>query len=870
VAKQFGSDRTSRFTIPILARPARLVATTRLVEPLESRQLFAVSLDAAGYTVVTPSRDDRVVYVSSSTGSDDNDGSSPSSAVRSLGRGASLLRDDHGDQLLLKRGDTWHGAVPAWNKGGASAERPMVLGAYGTGDRPTVATDGATALSVAGLPVSHLVVQGVRFAATARDPNSPDFDPAAAGRMNTGLDFSAPGSDLLLEDCLVADFGTNVVFYRDTGNRLANVRVRRNVIVDAYSTTERHSQGLFATGVDGLTLDGNVFDHNGWNEQVAGAGATMFNHDVYLTSNTTGVVVTGNVFANAGSHGLQARSGGDILDNLFVANPLHLSYGLVNGDGSPTAGGVSGTVNGNVFLGTRDIAGAGRGVGVEIANVKAAGPTFLSNNVFSNVEGNGVAWQAGGFAAISLTVGSGKDDASLAVGLRDLTVQGNVVYRWFRGLSLQGDMRPDASGTDGYSGLVVKQNAFSQIAATAVVDHPAAFNGQAERWAGNSYDAGTSERRLLRVAGRSLTVDDWSDNAAGDVDDAPAYAAPNRSLATYAGGSAAAFFAAVRSMSAAGTATAASGSTTAAASPLYTAAGAIDYVRAGFQDSADATPRNWAPPSGPTATAALPAAVATDQSSLTFTVTYRDGEGLDLTTLDAGDVYLVGRGGAHLPATLLGVTPGDDDGKSATATYQVASPKAVWRKSDAGGYKVVAVDGQVKDTDGFALEGGTLLAGTVTVTVVPPPPTVKKVKFAKGKKGNPDTLTVTFDRDLAAVPPATSLWVGRLPDAAAIAADPALAADPAAAATPLDLSTATVTYDPLKRRATWTFAQPPAVDPATGLPVGFAGQLTTGSYQVRVVAAGVASAEDGKPLDGNADGLGGDDYVWAKTLKVKR
>ena len=60
-----------------------------------------------GWTTFDPGSDTRVVYVSSSTGSDVNDGSSPALAVRTVERGADLVRDGQNDFLLLHRGDVW-------------------------------------------------------------------------------------------------------------------------------------------------------------------------------------------------------------------------------------------------------------------------------------------------------------------------------------------------------------------------------------------------------------------------------------------------------------------------------------------------------------------------------------------------------------------------------------------------------------------------------------------------------------------------------------------------------------------------------------------------------------------------------------------
>ena len=63
----------------------RLPGTVR-AERLELRRMLSVAVGPDGWTVVTPPADVRVVYVSSSVGSDANDGAGPASPVRSLAR----------------------------------------------------------------------------------------------------------------------------------------------------------------------------------------------------------------------------------------------------------------------------------------------------------------------------------------------------------------------------------------------------------------------------------------------------------------------------------------------------------------------------------------------------------------------------------------------------------------------------------------------------------------------------------------------------------------------------------------------------------------------------------------------------------------
>src|SRR5882724_12812376 len=64
-------------------------------------------LDANGWTTFTPSADKRIIYVSSSTGSDSNNGLSPNAAVATIAKGLSRIRNRSADWLLLKAGDTW-------------------------------------------------------------------------------------------------------------------------------------------------------------------------------------------------------------------------------------------------------------------------------------------------------------------------------------------------------------------------------------------------------------------------------------------------------------------------------------------------------------------------------------------------------------------------------------------------------------------------------------------------------------------------------------------------------------------------------------------------------------------------------------------
>ncbi|HEX8914948.1 MAG TPA: right-handed parallel beta-helix repeat-containing protein, partial [Humisphaera sp.] len=445
------------FVAPSRVASAAPSARPVVAEPLEPRELMSVSINAAGLTVVTPSADSRVVYVSAS-GSDLNNGLSASSPVKSLAKAQSLVRDRMPDQVLLKRGDVFYDAFGYWKKSGRGDDEPMVIGAYGDGDRPEVRTGNATGItvgSIAAQRMADVAILGIRFRASGRDPS---LGGTAFASTAKGISVVSAVDDLLIEDCKVERFQTNVSFVPVYGDS-SDVRVRRCIVVDAF-TTSGYGSGLFADGVRGLTVEGSTFDHNGWLE-AAGAAANLHNHNLYITGNTSGVAVRYNVIANASSHGVQARSGGEITNNLFVDNPIGLSYGLVNGAGVDTPGGVTGTVSGNVFLGGRDIDGAGRGMAIEVSNIAHAS---IRDNVISTGYAAGKLW------AISLAGAEGVDQGN-SVGIQDLTVEDNTIYRWYKGLFLQYGLSPDAGNSWQELGTVtVRNNDWVDIASTVYIN----------------------------------------------------------------------------------------------------------------------------------------------------------------------------------------------------------------------------------------------------------------------------------------------------------------------------------------------------------------------------------------------------------------
>ena len=437
--------RKSR-TADVLTRSVNPDCRIARIEGLESRELLSASINSAGWTVVTPPRGARVIYVSSSRGNDRNSGLSASSPVKSIGRAESMIRNNSADEMLLKRGDTFNSSLGFWTRSGMSPQNPIVVGAYGSGSRPTLATGNSSALVGGGATINNLDIIGIRMYPNARRGSGPD-----------GISIDSRASNILIENCDIQGYHDNIIFEKYFGP-ITNITIRRSNVSNAWSGNGSHSEGAYFDGVNGLTLQDNVFDHDGWNPS-RGGWATMFNQAVYVTAFCSNLTAVDNIFSNASNFGLEARCGGKIQNNLFYNDADGLSFGLV--DGSPvTAGGVSGSIIGNVFIGSHAIGRVTYGNGVMIGNINRGG-VVVSNNLFEN---NSV----GKVAAINLEVGASNSNFNKAVGLNNVKVQNNVVYNWYEGLWVQGGLHPGGSGPYAINNVTVSGNRFSRTHSSSV------------------------------------------------------------------------------------------------------------------------------------------------------------------------------------------------------------------------------------------------------------------------------------------------------------------------------------------------------------------------------------------------------------------
>lgn len=688
------SVATDRFR---LVRSARGLG----IEVLEPRVLLSVSQDPNGWTAVTPSADTRIIYVSSSLGNDANSGTSVAAPVQSLSRAASLVRSGFPDWILLRCGDVFNGSFTNWSKSGRSADEPMLIGNYGDGARPLLNTGtsaaGLSTLNSPALPINYVDVIGLQFYENNRDPASPTFNPSAAGG-GVGFQFYAPGGNVLIEDCSFRFYRYNLDIEGLYGP-VGNITVRRCVVADAWSSNS-HSEGIYAYSVDNIALLQNVFDHNGWNAQIAGAKETGFNHNIYFSSTVTGADIEENIIANASYAGVMARSGGIIDDNLFLQNTVAVVVGNANGADS-TAGGVTGSLVGNVVVGDKSLGGLAFGQGFEIGNTQPAAGLLVANNIFTQDTQHAK-------PAIQLTMATDTYNPQVTVGENDVTIQNNIVNGWWESLSTDGRFVPGGTGLFAFNNVSVLNNDFIN-ATDQVVRHDGVFDPTQETWAGNRYyTTKIAPSSWMSMQGNPISSSLWvaAYDPTGTVLTSVPYADPNRSAATYdatAGGPGTLddFLAQARLLSITNY------------RPQYMARAVMDYVRKGF--TLDTT--------APVAAAAAlnVGAAGAGATTYTFTVTYTDDFFLDPSSLGSSNLLVTGPNGYIQIATFIGAaapTVGAGGSQSTVATYQIVPPAGGWAVGEDGTYMISLKPNQVTDMAGNTAVAGTI--GSFNVDLTPP------------------------------------------------------------------------------------------------------------------------------------------------------
>lgn len=509
---------------------ARTFATLALSFVLPAAGGAAVAQD---WTVFTPSPDSRVIYVSSSTGNDSNNGLSQQSPKKTLAAGYGLLRDGYPDWLLLKSGDTWNERFASWNKSGRSTNEMMRLGSYGAGERPRLLTGASTGFEASvGSPKANLAITDVYFMADGYN---------GSNGAPYGITVYGPWSNLLIENCRVEGYFTNVALQGAESARMSNLRVRRNVILDAHKVgPDGHAQGLIIGHTNGGLIEGNLLDHNGWKPSV-GAMPTIFRHNVYLNpDNTTGLTVRANIVAQGAASGL--RSSGEVCENnLLLANPVNL---VVAGDVR--------VMRNNVTLDSRDLTSNDpRGFG---ASIRGANNLDFHHNIFAH------RFNPGYFNVAAIDIGSNTSG---------LQVHDNIVYKWNPAGANVGQA---VTFADSPSGISIRNNVFQQNSGGRLVWDNSGLASYSLQ--GNKYFS-TNSQPFHKNADQNFSQWVSATGESGSAYTQVSMPNPDRSIATYAqslglAGSIEAFMAEARKQSKANW------------RPQFTAEVINNYIRAGM------------------------------------------------------------------------------------------------------------------------------------------------------------------------------------------------------------------------------------------------------------------------------------------------
>lgn len=381
------------------------------------------SYDAEGWTDLVPttgsgdpSDDSKMIYVSSSIGSDSYNGLSGTVDGGGVGpkltiqAGYALLRDGYPDWLQLKRGDLWNeedleiGA--AGTLSGLSASEPIVITAYGTGARPLI-KNGAFVCN-GGSVISKMAITSLEFYGSYLDPAGDAGTPRTTGIFflySTGSNCQ----NILIEDCRVRwNAGLGVYMQAASAQRYSNFYFRRNVI-------EETETGLSCPYGQTVLIEDNIFVRNGWEPR------DVFIHSIYAKE-VKNLTARGNLLAYSGNHGIKLSADAvdgytdfDIDDNFFWYSVLGLDWSAgAIGDYTTTVTHRGGTITDNVFSEMDKNPGYNQSIATYILNL--ADCTFDRNLFVHHTSTN--------HTGVVLGFGSGTLH-------ENITITNNIIWDWY-------------------------------------------------------------------------------------------------------------------------------------------------------------------------------------------------------------------------------------------------------------------------------------------------------------------------------------------------------------------------------------------------------------------------------------------------------
>ncbi|MCG8389042.1 MAG: right-handed parallel beta-helix repeat-containing protein [Cytophagales bacterium] len=230
----------------------------------------------------------KTYYLSSKEGNDQNDGLTPSNPWRSLEK-ASQIRFEHGDTLLLQKGNLFYGKLVI--QGAGTQEQPIVIGSYGEGKRPIIDAAGWLAA---------IHIRNSRFI------------------LVSGLEIMADGGDVFEDPAIKDRYGVFITV--DKEGTFGHLQLENLYIHHIFSTIQSPANGKNQASNKGMGVGIYTHDEKSFLKtirikqcKIETTGHTGIDIRVYtankdpLTKQIEDVTITGNILNHIGGPGIVPR-----------------------------------------------------------------------------------------------------------------------------------------------------------------------------------------------------------------------------------------------------------------------------------------------------------------------------------------------------------------------------------------------------------------------------------------------------------------------------------------------------------------------------------------------------------------------------------
>ena len=225
--------------------------------------------------------------------------------------------EDSSNWLMFERGYTYdnYGTLLERGLDGEDPFNPIYIGAWGEGERPVM----QESLDLFGESNKNVVFQGLEFTDGV----------LILDAENIILD------DLTLtKDGAVIQDGAGITIRNSNFYDIYKTQEEANIVNGNWVPEHNYVQGAYIHGIDGLMIEGNFFDLNGWREDYSEDGSAdggqppiMFNHNLYVQRDNMDVTFVDNITMRASLNGAQIRPGGFIENNVYIDSNAAGNFG---------------------------------------------------------------------------------------------------------------------------------------------------------------------------------------------------------------------------------------------------------------------------------------------------------------------------------------------------------------------------------------------------------------------------------------------------------------------------------------------------------------------------------------------------------------